>query len=84
MWLLGTVSLVALLRVLAHLQVVDVAGISALSWWWVIGGFALSAAWFAYADFSGLTTRKAMERMGERKQARIQKQRDALGVRRKR
>lgn len=84
MWLLGTVTVVALLRVLAHLEVLDVAGISTLSWWWVIGGFALSAAWFAYADFSGLTTRKAMERMDERKQVRIQKQRDALGARRRR
>ena len=85
MWLLAAVTLLALLRVLAHLDVVDVAGISAMSWWWIIGGFALCAAWFGYADRSGLTARKSLERMEQRKQARIDKQREALGVgRRKR
>lgn len=84
MWLLSAVTVLALLRVLAHMDVVDVAGISAMSWWWVLGGFALSAAWFAYADFSGLTRRKAMERMDQRKKDRIQKQREMLGSRRKR
>lgn len=84
MWLLSAVTVLALLRVLAHLDVVDVGGISALSWWWVVGGFALSAAWFSYADRSGLSTRKAMERLDQRKQERIQKQRELLGSQRKR
>lgn len=84
MWLLSAVTVLALLRVLAHLDVVDVAGISALSWWWILGGFVLSAAWFSYADRSGLTSRKAMERIDQRKQERMQKQRELLGSRRKR
>ena len=84
MWLLSAVTVLALLRVLAHLDVVDVAGISALSWWWILGGFALSAVWFSYADRSGLTSRKAMERIDQRKQERMQKQRELLGSRRKR
>ena len=84
MWLLSAVTLLALLRALAYLDVVDVAGISAMSWWWVLGGYALCAVWFAYADRSGLTSRKAMERMEQRKQDRIQKQREMLGTRRKR
>lgn len=84
MWLLSAVTVLALLRALAHLDVVDVGGISAMSWWWVLGGFALSAAWFSWADRSGLTSRKAMERMEQRKQERMQKQRELLGSRRKR
>ena len=84
MWLLSAVTLVALLKVLAHLNVVDVMGISAWSWWWVLGGFALCAAWFAYADRSGLTSRKAMDQMAQRKQERLDKQRELLGSRRKR
>lgn len=84
MWLLSCAVLLGLLKVLAHLDVADVANISALSWWWVIGAFAASAAWFAYADSSGLTSRKAMERMDARKQTRIEQQREALGMRPKR
>ena len=84
MWLLSAVTVLALLRALAHLDVVDVGGISAMSWWWVLGGFALSAAWFSWADRSGLTSRKAMERTELRKQERMQKQRELLGSRRKR
>ncbi len=84
MWLLSAVTLLALLRVLAHLEVVDVWGISAMSWWWIVGGYTLCAAWFTYADRSGLTTRKAMERMELQRKQRIEKQREILGTRRKR
>lgn len=84
MWLLSAVTLFALLRVLAHLGVVDVAGISELSWWWVLAGFALSAGWFAYADHTGLTRRKTVQRMERRKKDRLQKLREMLGTRRKR
>lgn len=48
------------------------------------GGYALCAAWFTYADRSGLTTRKAMERMELQRKQRIEKQREILGTRRKR
>lgn len=84
MWLLCAAAVLAVLKVLAHLEVADVAGISALSWWWVLGGFAATAAWFAYADASGLTRRKATEQMAQRKQARLDKQREALRGRRQR
>jgi len=78
MWLLSAATLLALLKVLAFLEWADVAGIAGLSWWWVIGGFAASAAWFAYADWSGLTNRKAMERIEKRKKERLEKQKALL------
>lgn len=84
MWLLSAAVLLGALKVLAHLEVSDVAGISEMSWWWVLGGFALSAAWFAYADKSGLTRRKVLERIAKRKQKRLDKQRELLGSRRRR
>ena len=84
MWLLSLAALLAVLKTLAHLEVADIAGISSMSWWWVIGTFAASAAWFAYADYSGLSSRKAMERMDARKQARLDQQRAALGLKAKR
>lgn len=84
MWLLSGVCLLALLKVLAVLEAVDMAGISAMSWWWVLGGFAASAAWFAYADWSGLTNRKAMQKMERVKKERLEKQRALLRTPRKR
>jgi small Trp-rich protein len=78
MWLLSAAVLLGLLKVLTHLDLLEMVRIADMSWWWVVGGFALSAAWFAYADYSGLTRRKATERIELRKQARLQKQRDML------
>ncbi|MGQ3052062.1 MAG: TIGR04438 family Trp-rich protein [Roseateles sp.] len=50
-------------------------------WAWVIvlSPFALAAAWWAWADASGLTQRKAMQSMDERKAARREQQMEALG-----
>ena len=41
--------------------------------------FALAAVWWAWADLSGYTSRKAMDREDRRKQARIDKNRSAMG-----
>ena len=37
-------------------------------------------SWWAWADWSGYSKKKAMERMDKRKQDRIDKQRSALGI----
>ncbi|MDP3836397.1 MAG: TIGR04438 family Trp-rich protein [Hydrogenophaga sp.] len=55
-----------------------------LSWWWVLSPFALAVAWWAWADATGYTRRKAMEKMDQRKQDRIDKQRENLGIKTKR
>ena len=49
------------------------------SWWWVLAPFAGAALWWAWADWSGYTKRKAMEKEGLKKERRLQKSRDALG-----
>ncbi|MDO5288754.1 MAG: TIGR04438 family Trp-rich protein [Pseudomonadota bacterium] len=49
------------------------------SWWTVLAPFALAVVWWAWADWSGYTKRKAMEREDERKLARINRQRQAIG-----
>jgi small Trp-rich protein len=51
------------------------------SWWWVMGLFGLAIAWWSFADSSGYTKRKEMEKMDAKKQARLDRQRDALGLR---
>ncbi len=50
------------------------------SWWAVLSPFALAVAWWAWADWSGYTKRKAVERENARRQARIDKSREQLGL----
>lgn len=69
------------LMVLKYLEIGFVAG---LSWWWVLSPFALAVAWWAWADATGYTKRKEMEKMDQKKQERIDKQRAALGIRTRR
>jgi small Trp-rich protein len=51
-----------------------------LSWWWVLSPFALAVIWWIWADTTGYTRRKAMEKMDQKKKDRIDKQREALGI----
>jgi small Trp-rich protein len=49
-------------------------------WYLFAGPFILAAAWWAYADWSGYTKKKAMDKMELRKQDRLAKNRDAMGM----
>jgi len=51
------------------------------SWWIILAPFGLAMLWWAWADGSGYTKRKAMDRENLRKAERIEKQKDALGLR---
>ena len=35
-----------------------------MSWWWALSPFALAVAWWTWADMTGYTKRKEMEKMG--------------------
>ena len=50
-------------------------------WAWaiVLSPFALAAAWWAWADASGMTQRKAMRALDDKKAARREQQMEALG-----
>ena len=50
------------------------------SWLWVLSPFALAVVWWIWADATGYTKRRAMDRMDEKKKARLEKQREALGL----
>lgn len=54
--------------------------VATLSWWIVLIPFALAVAWWAWADASGYTKRKVVERENARKQERIDRQRSNLGM----
>ena len=63
--------------ILKYLEIAPVAG---LSWWLILSPFALAVAWWAWADASGYTKRKEIEKMDDRKQKRIDRQRTAMGL----
>lgn len=66
------------------LKYFEIGFVADLSWWWVLSPFAMAVAWWAWADTTGYTKRKAMERMDQKKQDRIDRQREALGIKSKR
>jgi small Trp-rich protein len=66
-----------LLIVLKFAEVGPVAG---MAWWWVLSPFALAAAWWAYADATGMTKRAEMDKLEDKKKVRRQKAMDAMGI----
>lgn len=71
--LLGLVALV--------LKYLEIGPVATLSWWIVLLPFALAVAWWAWADASGYTKRKEVDKIDKRKQDRLNKQRAAMGQR---
>jgi small Trp-rich protein len=49
-------------------------------WYLFAAPFFLAAAWWAWADWSGYTKRKAMEKMDQRKKDRLNSNRNAMGM----
>ena len=70
--LLGIVGLV--------LKYMEIGRVATLDWWIVLSPFALAVVWWAWADWSGYSKRKEVEKMDDRKQKRIDKQRVAMGL----
>ena len=64
----------------AALKYFEVGFVAQWDWWIVLSPFAMAAAWWAWADWSGYTKRKVVERENERRQARIDRQRSNLGM----
>ncbi|MBP7968466.1 MAG: TIGR04438 family Trp-rich protein [Brachymonas sp.] len=64
--------------VLLILKLMQIGPIGGWSWLIVLTPFALAAAWWVWADASGYTKRKEMEKMDAIRENRLQKQREAL------
>jgi small Trp-rich protein len=62
------------------LKFFEVGFVAQWSWWVVLIPFGLAAAWWAWADASGYTKRKVVERENARRQARIDRQRSQMGL----
>jgi small Trp-rich protein len=72
MYLLGLAILLSLLKW------AEIGPVANWNWWYILGVYASAAAWWAWADASGYTKRKAMQKMDQRKQDRIDRQKQAM------
>jgi len=66
--------------VLLAMKYLQMGPVAAWSWWVVFAPFGLAVAWWSWADWSGYTKKKAVERENAKKQARIDKSREAMGI----
>jgi small Trp-rich protein len=62
------------------LKLLEVGFVAGLDWWIVLIPFALAVAWWAWADASGYTKRKVIEKENARRQDRIDRQKSRLGT----
>lgn len=69
--------------ILMAMKYLEIGPVAAWDWWVVLAPFGLAVAWWAWADASGYTKRKAMERENERRQDRIDRNKTAIGTLRK-
>ncbi|MCG2592782.1 TIGR04438 family Trp-rich protein [Ramlibacter sp. XY19] len=66
--------------ILLAMKYLEIGPVAMWDWWVVLAPFGLAVAWWTWADMSGYTKKKAVERENVRKQARIDKSREALGL----
>ena len=62
--------------VLIVLKLLDYGAVGVWSWWVVLSPFARASVWWTWADMSGYTKKRAMDKMDEKKESR--RQRDQL------
>lgn len=72
--------LVVLGVLLSVLKLAGLGVVAGWSWWVVLAPFALAAAWWAVADATGITQRRAMEQEARRAAARREAQFESLGL----
>lgn len=53
---------------------------AAWPWWGVLAPFGLAVLWWAWADSSGYTKQRAIDKENKRKAARIERQRESIGM----
>jgi small Trp-rich protein len=66
--------------VLLVLKYMEFGLVANLSWWWVLSPFALAVAWWSWADSSGYSKKRAMEKEIKRKNDRIDANRENMGT----
>jgi small Trp-rich protein len=58
----------------------EIGPVALWPWYVVFAPFGLAVLWWAWADMTGYTKRKAIEKENAKKKARIDKSRAAMGI----
>ncbi|MES2613756.1 MAG: TIGR04438 family Trp-rich protein [Pseudomonadota bacterium] len=66
--------------ILTALKYFEIGPVANMDWMWILSVYGLTVVWWAWADKTGYTKRKAMEKMAARKQDRINKNKEAMGI----
>lgn len=69
---------------LMAMKYLEIGPVATWSWLVVLAPFALAVVWWTWADASGYTKRKVMEKENARRKERIDKAKDAMGTLNKR
>ena len=65
------------------MKYLEIGPIANWEWWVVLSPFGLAVVWWAWADSTGYTKRKAMELEDAIRQALVDKNKEAIGTLRK-
>ena len=65
---------------LIAMKLADFGFVAAWPWWGVLAPFGAAFLWWAYADSSGLTKKREMDKLEEKKLDRRRKNMEALGI----
>lgn len=66
--------------ILLLLKFAEIGGVESWAWYYVYGPFILAVLWWTWADKTGYYQRREMERMEEKKRARVSKSLESLGL----
>ena len=66
--------------ILLAMKYLEIGPVAMWDWWVVLAPFGLAVVWWTWADYSGFTKKKAMDRENARKKVRLDKQRENLGL----
>ena len=62
------------------MKIAEVGFVADWSWIVILAPFGLAVAWWAFADGTGITQRRAIQRMEDRKRERCERDMKALGL----
>jgi small Trp-rich protein len=65
---------------LIALKLADIGFVALWSWWAVLSPFAAAMVWWAYADSSGLTKKREMNKLEDKKLERRRRNMEAMGI----
>ena len=65
---------------LIAMKLADIGFVAAWTWWAVLSPFAAAVVWWAYADSSGLTKKREMDKLENKKLERRRKSMEAMGI----